>query len=91
MNTLKRIIISRTDSIGDVMLTLPMCGYLKKHFPACKIIFIGRAYTRAITDACEHIDEFVDWDNLKNESPSEQVNALSDLDADCIIHVFPRK
>ena len=91
MNTLKRIIISRTDSIGDVMLTLPMCGYLKKHFPACKIIFIGRAYTRAIAEACEHIDEFVDWDMLKNESPAEQVNALSDLDADCIIHVFPRK
>lgn len=91
MNTLKRIIISRTDSIGDVMLTLPMCGFIKKHFPACTLIFLGHSYTRAIAEACAHIDEFVDWDTLKNESPAEQVQALSDLYADCIIHVFPRK
>jgi ADP-heptose:LPS heptosyltransferase len=91
MNTLKRIIISRTDSIGDVMLTLPMCGFIKKHFPSCTILFLGRSYTRAIAEACAHVDEFVDWDSLKNESPAEQVHALSDLHADCIIHVFPRK
>lgn len=91
MNTLKRIIISRTDSIGDVMLTLPMCGFIKKHFPNCTLIFLGHSYTRAIAEACAHIDEFVNWDTLKNESPAEQVQALSDLYADCIIHVFPRK
>jgi ADP-heptose:LPS heptosyltransferase len=91
MKTISRIIISRTDSIGDVMLTLPLCGWIKKHMPECTLIFLGRAYTRAIAEACEHIDEFMDWDSLKHESPGEQVEAFAAQEADCIIHVFPRK
>jgi len=86
-----RIIISRTDSIGDVMLTLPICGWLKKHIPGCHIIFLGRAYTKAIAAACSHIDEFLDWDEIKNTSPAEQVETIATTQADCIIHVFPRK
>ncbi len=91
MNTPTRIIISRTDSIGDVMLTLPMCGWLKEHLPGCHIIFLGRAYTRAIAAACSHIDQFLDWDEIKNTTPAEQVDALAAVNATCIIHVFPRK
>ena len=29
----RKIIISRTDSIGDVVLTLPLAGLLKKYYP----------------------------------------------------------
>jgi ADP-heptose:LPS heptosyltransferase len=91
MKTGTRIIISRTDSIGDVMLTLPMCGWLKKHLPDSHIIFLGRAYTKAIAEACSHIDDFLDWDVIKNTSPAEQVETIAATQADCIIHVFPRK
>lgn len=91
MKAINRIIISRTDSIGDVMLTLPLCGWIKKHMPECTLVFLGRAYTRAIAEACTHIDEFMDWDALKQESPAEQVEAFAAHEADCIIHVFPRK
>lgn len=91
MKNISRIILSRTDSIGDVMLTLPMCGWIKKHMPQCHLIFLGRSYTRAIAEACEHIDEFMDWDSLKQESPGEQVEAFAAQEADCILHVFPRK
>jgi ADP-heptose:LPS heptosyltransferase len=91
MTTPQRIIISRTDSIGDVMLTLPMCGWLKKHIPSCHIIFLGRSYTQSIAEACVHIDDFLDWDAIKNTTPAEQVDTLAEVHADCIIHVFPRK
>lgn len=91
MKANSRIIISRTDSIGDVMLTLPLCGWIKKHMPECTLIFLGRAYTRALAEACEHITTFMDWDAIKQESPGAQVEAFSSQHADCIIHVFPRK
>jgi ADP-heptose:LPS heptosyltransferase len=91
MTTPRRIIISRTDSIGDVMLTLPMCGWLKQYIPGCHIVFLGRSYTRAIAEACSHIDDFLDWDTIKNTTPAEQIEALAAVHADCIIHVFPRK
>lgn len=88
---MNRIIISRTDSIGDVILTLPLCGWIKKNMPQSTLIFLGCSYTRAIAEACHHIDEFMDWDALKQESPGEQVEAFTSQNADCIIHVFPRK
>lgn len=87
----ERIIISRTDSIGDVMLTLPMAGLLKAHFPGCRIIFLGKKYTKAVIEACENVDEFVDWDELSRKDASEAATALRSLNADTIIHVFPRK
>lgn len=59
-NTPNNIIISRTDSIGDVVLTLPVATVLKKHFPGIKIAFMGKAYTRPVIEACTSVDQFID-------------------------------
>ncbi len=81
-----RIIISRTDSIGDVVLTLPVAGVLKKSFPGCTVIFLGREYTRAVVELCEHVDEFVSWGREE-----DRISLLRELKADVIVHVFPVK
>lgn len=36
---IKSLIISRTDSLGDVILTLPSAGLMKKLIPGLKIYF----------------------------------------------------
>lgn len=90
MKALKKIILSRTDSIGDVVLTLPMVGALKQRYPDCVIFFLGSAYTAPAIRACEHIDAFVNWDEVKDE-PGQQAAFLAALAADAIVHVFPRK
>ncbi|MDG1136196.1 MAG: glycosyltransferase family 9 protein [Bacteroidales bacterium] len=87
--TLKRIIISRTDSIGDVVLTLPMAGILKENDPDCKILFLGTTYTMPIVKLSKYVDEFINWDILQNETNPEE--ALKKLKADVIIHVYPNK
>ncbi len=86
-----RILISRTDSIGDVILTLPLCGVLKAHFPECKIYFIGRSYTASIIERCIHVDQYINWDEMREKSPAAQIELLRNTGADSIIHVFPRK
>lgn len=83
--------MSRTDSIGDVILTLPMAGYIKEHFPRCKIIFLGRTYTKDVVALSGFVDEFLDYDELKLKSYREQINAFKNSGADAIIHVFPQK
>lgn len=88
---MKKIIVSRTDSIGDVVLTLPMCGLLKEKYPGVEIVFLGRTYTGPIIRCSAFVDEFLDWDQWKDKSPQEQIDLLAGLKADCIIHVFPRK
>jgi heptosyltransferase III len=83
---LKRIILSRTDSIGDVILTLPMAGVLKKYIPGCHIIFLGRSYTKPIIECSEHVDQFIDRDEI--QMPDTRYR-MEDLHADIIVHVFP--
>ncbi len=87
----QNIIISRTDSIGDVVLTLPLAGVLKKMYPSCKIIFLGKSYTKEIVACSSNIDVFVDWEAIKKSDRKEQTDAFKQLEADAIIHVFPVK
>lgn len=85
------ILISRTDSIGDVVLTLPLAGLLRKKFPSGKISFLGMPYTEEIIKSCEHIDQFYDWSKIKVLSEQESIEAFRSFKVDTILHVFPRK
>lgn len=87
----QRIIISRTDSIGDVVLTLPVAGALKQNFPECEIIFLGSSYTEAVIKCCPYVDKFENWALISQLPFSEQVTRIKSLQADTIVHVFPRK
>lgn len=85
----KTIMISRTDSIGDVVLTLPMAGVIKKFYPNSKIIFLGKTYTKPVVALSEHIDEFINWDEL--QKMPNAVDVLKKHNTDVFIHVFPNK
>ena len=85
------IILSRTDAIGDTVLTLPMAGVLRSLYPGCRILFLGRSYTEAVVAACEHIDAFLNWDEWKALPPAEAARAMAATGAETIVHVFPEK
>lgn len=87
----KKVIISRTDSIGDVMLSLPICAWLKNRYPTIEIIFLGKGYTRPIVEAYKAVDSFIDWNDYVELPKLEQLQRFNDLLADVIIHVFPNK
>jgi heptosyltransferase-3 len=86
-----RILLSRTDSIGDVILTLPMAGVLKANFPDCQILFLGRSYTKAVIALSEHVDGFINYDEILKKDRRAQIEFIKDLNLDIIIHVFPVK
>ena len=85
----RNILISRIDAIGDVTLTIPICGYLKSVFPESRISFLGRRYTEPVISTCSSIDEFINYDELKILSESRQVAYMKARSIDIIIHVFP--
>lgn len=85
----KTIIISRTDSIGDVVLTLPMAGLIKKFYPKSKIIFLGKTYTQPVVALSKHVNEFINWDEL--QKLPNKVEVLKSYKAEVFIHVFPNK
>jgi heptosyltransferase-3 len=91
IKTPERIIISRTDNLGDVILTLPLAAVLKEMYPAVKIMFLGKTYTEPIIKRCLSVDEFLNWDLIQKMKPEDSINFIKNLHADSIIHVFPNR
>lgn len=83
MNARPCILISRTDAIGDVVLTLPLASIIRQHFPEAHIGFLGKSYTEAVISCCSAVDEFVALPDFLNDCKVGRWNT--------IIHVFPRK
>ena len=79
-----RVIISRTDNLGDVILTLPLLGYLKATMPGIRIYFIGKKYTHPVIDKCIHVDELLDREELLKDP-----GILKRINADSILFIYP--
>jgi heptosyltransferase-3 len=82
----KRVIVSRTDNLGDVILTLPLLGYLKATMPEIRIYFVGKKYTHPVIDKCIHVDKLLDREEVLRD-PS----ILSAINADSILFIYPDK
>ncbi|MFZ1332392.1 MAG: glycosyltransferase family 9 protein [Flavobacteriales bacterium] len=87
----ERIILSRTDSIGDVMLTLPLAGLLKQRFPGVHLTFLGRSYTAPVLRCCVHVDSILTMEELEASGTSDPIAKLREINADAIVHVFPEQ
>ena len=87
---MKNIIISRVDNLGDVVLSLPVAGVLKEIYPDSRIAFLGNFYTQPLIESSGHIHSFLDWSDIVNLPPSERLNVFKSVNADIIVHVFPR-
>ncbi len=55
----KRIIISRPDRIGDVVLSTPLPREIKKQFPDSYIALLLRKYTRSIFENNPYVDDII--------------------------------
>ena len=88
---MKTFLVSRTDAIGDVVLTLPICGQLKRLVPGCRVVLLGRTYTQAVAEACPWVDAFLNYDELKSLTKHEQLVLLQAQQAVAILLVFPNK
>jgi ADP-heptose:LPS heptosyltransferase len=80
----QRILICRTDNIGDVVLTLPLAGYLKSHFPDVQVDMLCRPYAAPVVRHCRFIDRVI------APGPGDDVRqVLAQGDYDTVIFAFP--
>lgn len=82
-----RVLVSRTDRIGDVVLALPLCGLLKSRLGA-HVTLLVRGYTRPVIEASESVDAIVDWD--EGSTGRERRALVADARPDVMLHAFPR-
>ncbi|MFA6569819.1 MAG: glycosyltransferase family 9 protein [Bacteroidota bacterium] len=62
----EKIAVVRTDRLGDMVLTLPMCMALKKELPSAKVVLIARSYAKSILKNCPAIDDVLFIDEFPN-------------------------
>lgn len=87
MGALKNILISRTDKIGDVILTLPMIPEIKRLSPSSKIsLFISNKLGNLL-NGYEGVDNIFYYEDVVDNL----LNFFKSNDFDTIINVFPRK
>jgi ADP-heptose:LPS heptosyltransferase len=85
----KKILISRTDAIGDVCLTLPVCKALKVAFPNSELTYLCRSYTRAVVACFESIDQVLLLEELQQRDDQTRSKVLGQYDV--VLHLFPNQ
>jgi heptosyltransferase-2 len=86
----KKILIVRTDRIGDVVLSLPMIGVLKSAYPSSFVSFLLRSYTRELVEGQEQLDQILLYDSGAERKPFFRM--LAELRAekfDVVIITYP--
>ncbi len=81
---LSHILICRTDNIGDVVLTLPLAGYLKQRMPGVRIDFACRAYAAPVVRQCRFIDRVIGL-----EPGDDPAALMRGAPYDTVIFAFP--
>ncbi|MFH1772399.1 MAG: lipopolysaccharide heptosyltransferase II [Candidatus Omnitrophota bacterium] len=61
-NPPKKILIVRTDRLGDVILSTPVISVLRKNFPHAHIGFLCRPYTYEAVNRNPYLDEVIVYD-----------------------------
>ncbi len=85
---IKRIIVARTDRIGDVVLSLPVFASIKKCHPDATTIALVRNYTSDVVASSPYVDVVLTCE--EDESINSIRKKLEQVNADAILHLFPR-
>ena len=80
------VLICRTDNIGDVVLTLPLAGYLKRRYPGIRVDFLCRAYAAPVVRHCRFIDTVIAVETLDDPAAF-----FARAQFDTIIFAYPQR
>lgn len=90
MSDIQRILIVRTDRLGDVILTLPMLPYLRERYPSAHIAMLLSTYTGKIVSGNPFVDELIWYDDAGVDIPIGVMRrTLSAGKFDAVIVVHP--
>ena len=82
---IKRILVSRTDKIGDLILSIPSFFMIKKMYPNAELVAIVRKYNMDIVKNLPYIDRFVILDDY---TKAELLEKIAYFKADVFIALY---
>ncbi len=85
-----KILVARTDALGDLVLTLPLLRALRDRFPNAQLDLLVRPYAEAVAKASADADNVLVWTSDMAENPKGQgAGFLSKPSYDAVILAFP--
>jgi len=85
--TPKRILLCRTDRLGDVVLALPCALLLKKMFPDCRLSFLVQPYTAPAVHMLPAVDDVIEMGF--NENSAAIAATLRTHQFDAAVALYP--
>jgi ADP-heptose:LPS heptosyltransferase len=90
MNQPKKLLIVRTDRIGDVVLSLPLAEIVKKYYPNWKVTYLVREYTQSLVEVNPFIDQVLLLQENNTKIPiGNNVGMIKSKQFDLCIIVYP--
>lgn len=86
-----KILLSRIDNIGDVILALPLVGVIKQYFPTAQVYFLARSYAQAIITCAPQVDGFFNWDEVMEKSLTHVAEVLKKEQFNIFINLSEHK
>jgi len=91
----RRILVCRTDRIGDVILTLPVLTNLRLYYKeSARIDFLGAEYTKKLLEENPYLNEYLVYEPRGRHAGLKGllrlVKELKNNNYDTVLHVFPR-
>ena len=87
-HTYKKIIIARTDKIGDLILSIPSFFMVRKMYPDAEITLLVRSYNYDIVKNLPYINRVVQIDNYRQKELLEKIRYFN---ADIFIALYVDK
>jgi len=72
-----RILVARTDRIGDVALSLPVFASLRRAYPGARIVALSRDYTKSLFMMSPDVDDVIRFDSDDAHVPMRQFGRLA--------------
>lgn len=88
----KKILLVRTDRLGDVILSTPVATALKKKWPETHVTFLARRYTAEILRCHPHVDDSLELDGAEiagDFSRLRRVLRQKEFDTAIVLHPRP--
>jgi ADP-heptose:LPS heptosyltransferase len=88
---LRKILLIRTDRLGDVILSTPVATAIKRNWPDVHVTFLLRHYTAEITRCHPHVDETLEIDGAEIGGDVRRLmQALRQRQFEAVVLLHPR-
>lgn len=76
---IKRVIVSRTDKIGDLILSIPSFFMIKKMYPQAELVVLVRKYNYEIVKNLPYVDRIIKIDDYTHSELIEKIVYLKQI------------